>query len=68
MFIQTKMTPTDPKQAPMMMMMPLMMVFFFYTLPSGLVLYWTITNILMVGQQFLMKRNAPPAPDSAIAT
>jgi YidC/Oxa1 family membrane protein insertase len=59
MFIQQKMTPTDPKQAPLMIMMPLMMVFFFYSLPSGLVLYWTITNIMMVGQQFLMKRNTP---------
>lgn len=59
MFIQQKMTPMDPKQAPLMIMMPLMMVFFFYSLPSGLVLYWTITNIMMVGQQFLMKRNTP---------
>ncbi len=56
MFIQQKLTPTDPRQAPMLVLMPLMMIFFFYGLPSGLVLYWTMTNVLAVGQQLLMKQ------------
>jgi len=55
MFWQQKMTPTDPRQAPMMLLMPVMMVFFFYGMPSGLVLYWTVTNLLAVGQQMMMK-------------
>jgi YidC/Oxa1 family membrane protein insertase len=58
MFIQQKMTPTDPRQAPMMLLMPLMMVFFFYGLPSGLVLYWTMSNALAVAQQLAMKQPA----------
>jgi len=31
--------------------MPLMMFFFLYNFPSGLVVYWTITNILTMVQQ-----------------
>jgi len=61
MFWQQKLTPTDPRQAPMLIMMPLLMVFFFYGLPSGLVLYWTITNLLAVAQQMLMKPQMEPA-------
>jgi len=56
MFVQQKLTPTDPRQAPMMLLMPLMMVFFFYGLPSGLVLYWTMSNVLALGQQLAMKQ------------
>ena len=71
MLWQQKLTPTDPKQAPMMMMMPIMMVFFFYSLPSGLVLYWTVMNVMAIAQQMMMKPatlapNGPsePAPKS----
>jgi YidC/Oxa1 family membrane protein insertase len=60
MFWQQKLTPTDPRQAPMLIMMPLMMVFFFYGLPSGLVLYWTVTNLLAVVQQMRMKPQVVP--------
>lgn len=49
-------TPTDPKQAPMMYMMNIFMVFIFYNLPSGLVFYWTIMNVLTAVQQWLALR------------
>ncbi len=66
MFVQQKLTPTDPRQAPMMLLMPLMMVFFFYGLPSGLVLYWTMSNVLALGQQLTMKQpTLTPAPAAA---
>jgi YidC/Oxa1 family membrane protein insertase len=55
MFWQQKLTPTDPRQAPMLLMMPIMMTFFFYGLPSGLVFYWTVTNLLAIVQQLRMK-------------
>ena len=45
----------------MMFMMPIMMLFFFYDMPSGLVLYWTVSNLLMIGQtglKNLVKRKA----------
>lgn len=55
MFWQQKLTPTDPRQAPMLLLMPIMMTFFFYGLPSGLVFYWTVTNLLAIVQQIRMK-------------
>jgi YidC/Oxa1 family membrane protein insertase len=36
-----------------MIMMPIMMLFFFYSMPSGLVLYWTTSNLLMIAQTSL---------------
>jgi len=61
MFWQQRMTPTDPRQAPMLLLMPLMMVFFFYGLPSGLVLYWTMANLLAIARQFMLKPQTAPA-------
>jgi YidC/Oxa1 family membrane protein insertase len=44
------------KQAQMMMwMMPLMFFFLFYNMPSGLVVYWTVMNLLNLVQQAGMK-------------
>ncbi len=44
-------TPEQQQQQKMMMvMMPIMMLFFFYSMPSGLVLYWTTSNLLVIAQ------------------
>ncbi|MBN2684728.1 MAG: membrane protein insertase YidC, partial [Pontiellaceae bacterium] len=44
-------TPEQQQQQKMMMyMMPIMMLVFFYTMPSGLTLYWTTSNLLMIAQ------------------
>ncbi len=53
MFIQQKMTPMvgDPKQAKMMMMMPVFMTFILYNMPTGLVLYFLLNNLLTIIQQ-----------------
>jgi len=58
MFVQQKMTPTagDPRQAKMMLVMPFIFTFMFLNLPAGLVLYWTVSNILQILQQRLMDR------------
>lgn len=56
MFWQQKLTPTDPRQAAMAYMMPIIMTIFFYSMPSGLVLYWTVTNVMAVAQQILINR------------
>ncbi len=60
MIWQQKLTPqaaTTPEQIQqqkmMMFMMPIMMLFFFYKMPSGLVLYWTTSNLLMIAQTSL---------------
>jgi YidC/Oxa1 family membrane protein insertase len=60
MFVQQKMTPTtgDPRQAKMMLVMPFVFTFMFLNLPSGLVLYWTVSNMLQIAQQRLMDRHA----------
>lgn len=54
---QQKLTPTDPRQAAMAYMMPIIMTVFFYSMPSGLVLYWTVTNVMAVAQQILINRS-----------
>lgn len=59
MFVQQKMTPTagDPRQAKMMLIvMPVMFTFMFLNLASGLVLYWTVSNVLQILQQRYMNR------------
>jgi YidC/Oxa1 family membrane protein insertase len=60
MFVQQKMTPTigDPRQAKIMLMMPIVFTFMFLTLPSGLVLYWLVSNVLQILQQYYMERPA----------
>jgi YidC/Oxa1 family membrane protein insertase len=58
MFIQQKMMPVagDPRQAKMMLMMPFVFTFMFLNLPAGLVLYWTVSNVLQILQQWYMDR------------
>lgn len=56
MLIQSKMTMKDPRQAVMVYMMPVMMLLFMYSLPSGLILYWTMVNVLGIIQQYLQDR------------
>jgi YidC/Oxa1 family membrane protein insertase len=60
--LQQKLSPTDPRQAPMMYMMNVVMLVFFYNLPSGLVLYWTVMNLLTALQQWMVLRQDGAAP------
>jgi YidC/Oxa1 family membrane protein insertase len=54
MFWQQKITPTsaDPAQQRIMMIMPLMFSFMFLRAPSGLVVYWFVSNLWAIGQQY----------------
>jgi len=58
MFVQQKMSPVmgDPRQAKMMLVMPFVFTIMFVNLPSGLVLYWTVSNVLQILQQWYMDR------------
>ena len=47
-------TPVSPQQKPTMMLMPVMMLIFMYNFPSGVVLYWTVTNVLSGLQQYMV--------------
>ena len=64
-FIQTKMSPpmsADPVQQKMMLFMPLMFTGMLLWMPSGLVLYWTASNIWTIGQQVITNRLIGPPP------
>ncbi|HYD50784.1 MAG TPA: membrane protein insertase YidC [Terriglobales bacterium] len=63
MFAQQWMTPStgDPTQRQMMMIMPLLFTFMFVSFPAGLVLYWTVNNILTVAQQYYISHRAEKA-------
>ncbi|MBF0486856.1 MAG: membrane protein insertase YidC [Nitrospirae bacterium] len=58
MFLQQKMTPTtmDPTQAKVMMFMPVIFTFMFLSFPSGLVLYWLVSNVLSIVQQVYINK------------
>jgi YidC/Oxa1 family membrane protein insertase len=55
-FWQQKITPAtgaDPAQQKMMMVMPVVMTVMFITLPAGALVYYTVSNLLRIGQQYL---------------
>jgi len=59
MFLQQKLNPTppDPVQAKIFMFFPLFLTVILAPFPSGLVIYWTINNVLTMAQQYvIMKR------------
>lgn len=77
MWVQQKMVTaptTDPKQRStnqmMLLMMPFMFALFTLTFPSGLALYWAISNVIGIGIQYLvtgwgyLKKTPPAASDS----
>jgi YidC/Oxa1 family membrane protein insertase len=65
MFIQQKLNPAppDPMQAKIMMSLPFVFTVFFAFFPAGLVLYWTVNNILSILQQWHITRNIEKAAE-----
>ena len=57
--------PTDPTQAMVMKIMPIAFTFFFMIFPSGLVLYWTVNNLLSMFQQWYVNRQLASASAAA---
>ncbi|CAH9060017.1 Membrane protein insertase YidC [Pseudoalteromonas sp. CIP111854] len=61
MFLTQKLQPmtvTDPMQQKMMTYMPLVFTFFFiiFPFPSGLVLYWLVSNLITIAQMLIIYR------------
>lgn len=58
MVVQQRMTPSamDPAQQKMMALMPVFMLIFLYDLPSGLTLYWTVSQIFSLLQVYLQRK------------
>lgn len=63
MLIQTRLNPApaDPVQAKVMMVLPVVFSIMFFFFPSGLVLYWTMQNILGIAQQWYINKTFGPA-------
>ena len=62
MFVQQKMTVTDPRQAAMVWIMPVMMTLLFNGFPAGLNLYYFVFNLLSIGQQMWLNKQAGNEP------
>ncbi len=58
MWIQQKLNPTppDPIQAKIFMFFPIFLTIILAPFPSGLVVYWTVNNILTIAQQWVIMR------------
>jgi YidC/Oxa1 family membrane protein insertase len=58
MFLQQKLNPTppDPMQAKIFMFLPIFLTIILAPFPSGLVVYWTISNVLTMAQQWVIIR------------
>jgi len=59
MFLQQRLAPnnfTDKTQEKIMKFLPLIFTFFFVTFPAGLTLYWFISNLFSIAQQFYVNK------------
>ncbi len=58
MWVQQKLNPapTDPIQAKIFAFFPLFLTIILASFPSGLVVYWTINNILTIAQQWVIMK------------
>ena len=58
MWVQMKLNPTppDPIQAKIFMFFPLFLTIILAPFPSGLVVYWTVSNVLTIAQQWVIMR------------
>jgi YidC/Oxa1 family membrane protein insertase len=69
MWLQQKLSPAqmDPVQQQVFALMPWIFMFFMAPFAAGLQLYWTINNLVSIGQQLYMNRKypAPATPPSA---
>jgi YidC/Oxa1 family membrane protein insertase len=58
MLVQQRMMPTtaDPMQQKIFMVMPIVFTVTFLAVPSGLVIYWLMSNLMAIGQQYITNR------------
>ncbi len=61
MLLQQRAQLKNPQQRTMAIMMPIMFFFLFKGFPAGLVLYWTLFNILSIIQTELVHKKPEPA-------
>lgn len=56
MFLSTKLSTTDPKQAKMMYILPVVFGFISFQFEAGILLYWVTTNVWSIGQQWIVNK------------
>jgi YidC/Oxa1 family membrane protein insertase len=61
----TSNTIPDPVQRRMMAAMPILFTFMMARMPSGLVIYWLVSNVIGLVQQYLINKKADAAPATA---
>lgn len=61
MWVQMKLTVKDPNQKALVWVMPVVLFVFSGSFPSGLVLYWTVSNLFTIGQTKVFGTVQPPA-------
>jgi YidC/Oxa1 family membrane protein insertase len=60
MFIQQKMSVTDPRQKAIIYIMPILFTLLFNSFPSGLNLYYFMFNLFSIAQQYYMNKFSKP--------
>jgi YidC/Oxa1 family membrane protein insertase len=58
---------TDPTQKQLALMMPVMFTVIMYNFPSGMVLYWLVSNIWQIGSQYFINRSVKKEDDKPSA-
>ena len=53
-YIYQKLSMTDTSQKMLLYMMPAMFIFFSFSFPAGLIIYWITSNLLTMGQHYLI--------------
>ena len=60
-FISQKMTTVDPKQQKLLMFMPIILVVVSVNLPSGVLIYWAVSQVISSMQQLYIMKGVPEA-------
>ena len=66
MYLMQKLQPTamtDPMQQKIMQLMPVFMTVFFLMFPSGLVLYWLVSNLISIAQMVYINKSIEKAAE-----
>jgi YidC/Oxa1 family membrane protein insertase len=58
MYLQQRLSPppADPTQAKVMKLLPFIFIFMFQSFPAGLMIYWSVSNLVTIVQQLAVKR------------
>ncbi len=63
-FLTSYMITTDPKQSQIAYIMPIVLGIICINLQAGILLYWVVTNLWSIGQQYVMAKLYPkPTPE-----